>query len=152
MILSSKAYFSERKLDFKSRSLWYYDFADAAKNMPFYKNIIPTMVDYFETEHYVFTHGWIPCISNRDKSYSYRPSAASRSRCTTGSCCTSGWRGWRRTSLCTSSGIADMPCLVLYSCSWRIWPPLVQLVCGNLTITHETIFLIAFSSIVQHVL
>lgn len=26
---------------------------------------------YFETEHYVFTHGWIPSIPNRDKSYSY---------------------------------------------------------------------------------
>ena len=25
----------------------------------------------FETEHYVFTHGWIPSIPNRDKSYSY---------------------------------------------------------------------------------
>ena len=29
------------------------------------------MLDYFETEHYVFTHGWIPSIPNRDKSYSY---------------------------------------------------------------------------------
>ena len=52
-------------------SIRHYDFADAEKNTPFYKNIIPAMVDYFETEHYVFTHGWIPCIPNRDKSYSY---------------------------------------------------------------------------------
>ena len=35
------------------------------------KEIIPAMLDYFETEHYVFTHGWIPSIPNRDKSYSY---------------------------------------------------------------------------------
>ena len=32
---------------------------------------IQAMLDYFETEHYVFTHGWIPSIPNRDKSYSY---------------------------------------------------------------------------------
>ena len=48
-----------------------YDFADAAKNTPFYKKIIPAMLDYFETEHYVFTHAWVPSILNRDKSYSY---------------------------------------------------------------------------------
>ena len=28
-----------------------YDFADEAKNTPFYKKIIPAMLDYFETEH-----------------------------------------------------------------------------------------------------
>lgn len=30
---------------------------------PYIQKIIPAMVDYFETEHYIFTHGWIPCIS-----------------------------------------------------------------------------------------
>lgn len=35
------------------------------------KKIIPAMLDYFETEHYVFTHAWVPSILNRDKSYSY---------------------------------------------------------------------------------
>lgn len=49
----------------------HYDFADAAKETPFYKLIIPAMLDYFETEHYVFTHGWLPCIPNRDRSYNY---------------------------------------------------------------------------------
>lgn len=53
-------------------SIRHYDFADAAKDTPFYKEIIPAMLDYFETEHYVFTHGWIPSIPNRDKSYSYK--------------------------------------------------------------------------------
>lgn len=52
-------------------SIRHYDFADAAKDTPFYKEIIPAMLDYFETEHYVFTHGWIPSIPNRDKSYNY---------------------------------------------------------------------------------
>ena len=52
-------------------SIRHYDFVDAAKDVPFYKEIIQEMLDYFETEHYVFTHGWIPSIPNRDKSYSY---------------------------------------------------------------------------------
>lgn len=33
-------------------SIRHYDFADAAKDTPFYKEIIPAMLDYFETEHY----------------------------------------------------------------------------------------------------
>ena len=37
-------------------------FAAAARQTPYYKRIIPAAVDYFETEHYVFTHGWIPCF------------------------------------------------------------------------------------------
>ncbi len=28
---------------------------------PLVQRIIPAMVDYFETEHYIFVHGWIPC-------------------------------------------------------------------------------------------
>jgi len=28
---------------------------------PYIQTIIPAMRDYFETEHYIFTHGWIPC-------------------------------------------------------------------------------------------
>ena len=28
---------------------------------PYIQSIIPSMVDYYETEHYIFTHGWIPC-------------------------------------------------------------------------------------------
>ncbi len=30
-------------------------------NSPYIQKIIPSMVDYFETEHYIFVHGWIPC-------------------------------------------------------------------------------------------
>lgn len=29
---------------------------------PYIKKIIPAMKDYFETEHYIFVHGWIPCV------------------------------------------------------------------------------------------
>lgn len=28
---------------------------------PYIQTIIPTMVDFYETENYIFTHGWIPC-------------------------------------------------------------------------------------------
>lgn len=30
---------------------------------PYIQTIIPSMVNYYETEHYIFTHGWIPCTS-----------------------------------------------------------------------------------------
>ncbi len=47
---------------------------------PFVQTIIPKMVDYYETPHYIFVHGWIPCITQdmpprhkRDRSYSYNP-------------------------------------------------------------------------------
>lgn len=42
-------------------------------NDPYIQKIIPTMVDYYETDHYIFTHGWIPCtpisISSNEKEY-----------------------------------------------------------------------------------
>ena len=47
-----------------------YGFADAAKKTPFYRQIIPSMLDYYETEHYIFVHGWIPCIYE-DGTFSY---------------------------------------------------------------------------------
>ena len=31
---------------------------------PYIQEIIPAMVNYFETEHYIFVHGWIPCVRN----------------------------------------------------------------------------------------
>ena len=37
-----------------------YDFAEAAQRTPFYTEIIPETIDYYETEHYIFVHGWIP--------------------------------------------------------------------------------------------
>ena len=40
---------------------------------PYIQKIIPAMVDYYETDHYIFTHGWIPCtpisISSNKKEY-----------------------------------------------------------------------------------
>lgn len=30
---------------------------------PFYKKLLPLCRNYYETPHYVFTHGWLPCIT-----------------------------------------------------------------------------------------
>ena len=33
----------------------------AVRKTPFYTELLPAAVDYFETPQYVFVHGWIPC-------------------------------------------------------------------------------------------
>ena len=35
--------------------------ARAGRETPLYTRIIPSMLDYYETKHYVFTHAWVPC-------------------------------------------------------------------------------------------
>ncbi len=32
----------------------------------FYQKLIPASMDYFETEHYIFVHGWIPCKAEKN--------------------------------------------------------------------------------------
>lgn len=44
-------------------------FAAKAMETPFYKVIMPAMLNYYETEHYIFTHGWIPCMTGHGKYY-----------------------------------------------------------------------------------
>ena len=46
-------------------------FAAAARETPYYRQIIPATLDFFETEHYIFAHGWIPCDQTWD-GLSYR--------------------------------------------------------------------------------
>ncbi len=36
-------------------------FLRAVRETPFLTRLIPASVDYFETKHYVFVHGWVPC-------------------------------------------------------------------------------------------
>lgn len=36
---------------------------------PYIQKIIPATVDYFETENYIFTHGWIPCTQINTDSF-----------------------------------------------------------------------------------
>jgi len=37
-------------------------------NSPLYKELLTICIDYYETPNYIFTHGWIPCITE-----GYRP-------------------------------------------------------------------------------
>lgn len=53
-----------------------YELVRRVMRSPFYKTLLPAAVDYFETEHYVFTHGWIPSVTTGLKpytSYRYQP-------------------------------------------------------------------------------
>jgi len=43
-----------------------FDFAAAARRTPYYRQILPAMRDYYETAHYLFVHGWIPCTPGPD--------------------------------------------------------------------------------------
>ena len=52
--------------------LRYWEFAEAAQKTPYYTEIIPSTLDYYETEKYIFTHGWIPCIHGKN-GYDYIP-------------------------------------------------------------------------------
>ena len=47
----------------------HYDFAEAIMKTPFYTDVIPAMLDYYETPHYIFVHGWIPCSPRRGKRF-----------------------------------------------------------------------------------
>lgn len=47
------------------------------KDSDFYKTLLPACVDYYETDKYILTHGWIPCKTEfvgLDTVYSYNPS------------------------------------------------------------------------------
>lgn len=47
------------------------DFVDAIMGTPFYAKVLPAMLDYYETKSYIFVHGWIPTIVERDRTHSY---------------------------------------------------------------------------------
>lgn len=40
------------------------DIAEKMKQTEFYKTILPAMRNYYETEKYIFVHGWIPSVAN----------------------------------------------------------------------------------------
>lgn len=42
-------------------------YVEGAKKTPYVTKIIPSMVNYYETEHYIFVHGWIPSGLGRVK-------------------------------------------------------------------------------------
>lgn len=47
-------------------------FASQIKDTVFYQKIMPAMIDYFETEHYVFVHGWLPCYHYSNRSGTHK--------------------------------------------------------------------------------
>lgn len=48
--------------------------AEKFSKTPFVSRIIPAMSDYYETENYIFVHGWIPCVATRlNGMYLYSP-------------------------------------------------------------------------------
>lgn len=54
--------------DLTRMDVFHDDYRDIVNKMsvtPYIKDIIPKTVDYYETEHYIFVHGWIPCIKER---------------------------------------------------------------------------------------
>lgn len=38
-----------------------YSVEEKLQKSPLIQTIIPSMLDYYETSHYIFVHGWIPC-------------------------------------------------------------------------------------------
>lgn len=42
---------------------------DKVKESPFWTTLLPTSVDFYETDHYIFVHGWIPCVAAKGKPY-----------------------------------------------------------------------------------
>lgn len=42
-----------------------------ALQTPFYTTIIPSMLNYYETQRYVFVHGWIPCTKLGEDTFIY---------------------------------------------------------------------------------
>lgn len=55
------------------------EFIYKVENSDFCKELIPASKNYFETEHYIFVHGWIPCVTDdlpawyRKRSYKSNP-------------------------------------------------------------------------------
>lgn len=82
-------------------------------NSDFYKRLLPVCVDYYETANYIFTHGWIPCITAGYKpyvKYNYDPN----------------WReadaeSWRRARWYNGMGVA---------CKHHVVEPDKTIVCG----------------------
>lgn len=51
-----------------------YSFVAELRSTPYFRKIIPATKDYFETENYIFTHGWIPCVrTGAYERYRYAP-------------------------------------------------------------------------------
>lgn len=50
--------------DLTGMDVFHDDYKDIINKLcatPYIKDIIPQTINYYETEHYIFVHGWIPC-------------------------------------------------------------------------------------------
>lgn len=91
------------------------DFEHEARCTPFVKDIIPVMKNYYETEHYIFVHGWIPCLTDRythrSREFYYDPK----------------WREASGLSWENARWYNGIEC----ACSWNVIEPNKTIVCGH---------------------
>ena len=60
------------KFDSEKARICPQNFVESARQTPLYQRIIPAMQDFYETENYIFVHGWIPC-NYKGGEYTYCP-------------------------------------------------------------------------------
>ena len=52
------------------------ELARRVMDSPYYKRLLPAAIDYYETDEFVFCHGWVPCFTvegEYGKEYIYNP-------------------------------------------------------------------------------
>lgn len=90
-------------------------FVKEARATAYVREIIPSMKDYFETEHYIFVHGWIPCLTDDNtycpREFSYDPN----------------WRKASRQNWENARWYNGIDC----ACSWNVREPNKTIVCGH---------------------
>ena len=108
-------------------------FGTLVRESRYYRELLPTARDYYETDGYIFTHGWIPTHvseENGKKTYSYNPEwreadrdAWRQARWLNGMeiCCTGGVREPRKVVVCGHICASWGHCNVTRTCdkSWR---------------------------------
>lgn len=93
-------------------------FIRRAKSTKYVKKIIPRTRDYFETDKYIFVHGWIPCVtdknlkvSDKNKTYAYDPN----------------WRRSKLSDWCAARWYNGMDCAV----KWNVKESNKTIICGH---------------------
>jgi serine/threonine protein phosphatase 1 len=82
-----------------------------ARRTPYVDKIIPATKDYFETDNYIFVHGWIPCSKDEDGFLNYNES----------------WRSANKEEWDAARWLNGMQC----ACSYKITEPNKTIVCGH---------------------
>jgi serine/threonine protein phosphatase 1 len=82
-----------------------------ARRTPFIDKIIPAMLDYFETDNYIFVHGWIPCSKDEGGFLNYDEN----------------WRSATKESWDEARWLNGMQC----ACAYNIIEPNKTIVCGH---------------------